>query len=446
MRSWILFALPVGLLMAQSPAPRTLDLSLQKAVEIALAPQGSPRVELALQAVRQSDTRVAQARSALLPNLDASVSGSSQTRNLQAFGISFPALPIPGFTGFPAIAGPFTVFDARVNGTQSVFDFALIRRYQAAKRSRDTAQTEVDAIKEQTAAQVARAYLSALRAARTEQTAKANVDLSQAILKLAQSQKNAGTGTAIDVTRAQVQLANDQQRLLIATNDRHRSHLQLLRAMGVELEAQLNLTDQMAYTPSDPVELQRAVALARDSRLELKAQQQRLDAARLNYESVKYERLPSLAAAADAGNIGTTVGNSLFTRSYGVSLRVPLFDGGRRDARRAEARLAYDSEQTRLRDLRAQVELEVRVAADTVQSAESQIAVARDGARLAEQELAQARRRYEAGVSNSVEVTDAQTRLQRALDNQTAALFQYNLARIDLTSAMGRIETYLAKP
>ena len=58
-------------------------------------------------------------------------------------------------------------------------------------------------------------------------------------------------------------------------------------------------------------------------------------------------------------------------------------------------------------------------------------------------ELAQARRRYEAGVTNSIEVTDAQTRLDRARDNQVAALYSYNVARIDLSTAMGTIGEYV---
>jgi outer membrane protein TolC len=62
---------------------------------------------------------------------------------------------------------------------------------------------------------------------------------------------------------------------------------------------------------------------------------------------------------------------------------------------------------------------------------------------LSEQELAQARRRFENGVASSIEVTDAQTRLQRARDNQISALFAHNLARIDWFAAMGKIESTL---
>jgi outer membrane protein TolC len=71
------------------------------------------------------------------------------------------------------------------------------------------------------------------------------------------------------------------------------------------------------------------------------------------------------------------------------------------------------------------------------------VATARDGVDLSEKELAQARRRYEAGVANSLEVTDAQTRLVRARDNLIIALYNYNVSRIDLATATGKIQEYV---
>jgi outer membrane protein TolC len=118
---------------------------------------------------------------------------------------------------------------------------------------------------------------------------------------------------------------------------------------------------------------------------------------------------------------------------------VPLFDGGRRDARREESASQYRSEKVKTNDVKEQIELDVRLALDGLQSAEEQVKVAREGLELAENELTQARRRYDAGVAISVEVTDAQTRLERARDNQTAALYSYNVARIDLAQATGAV-------
>ena len=72
-------------------------------------------------------------------------------------------------------------------------------------------------------------------------------------------------------------------------------------------------------------------------------------------------------------------------------------------------------------------------------SAEQQVKVAEEGLELAQGELAQAQRRYQSGLTTGIEVTDAQARLERARDNQIAALFNYNLARIDLGQAMGNV-------
>jgi outer membrane protein TolC len=127
------------------------------------------------------------------------------------------------------------------------------------------------------------------------------------------------------------------------------------------------------------------------------------------------------------------------TYSVGVSLRVPIFDGGRRDARRVEAQSQHRQEQARTRDLRQQVEMEVRLAWDALESAAQQVKVAAEGQKLADSELTQAQRRYKAGVATSIEVTDAQTRLERARDNYNTALFAHGIARIDLAAAQGSV-------
>jgi outer membrane protein TolC len=442
MLSRFLSFLSVAAAFAQSqPAlrerPVVLPLSLKHAVEIALAPEGNARVQIADELVRQAEARAAQARSALLPNFDASVSESNQTRNLRAFGIDFPS--VPGFA-FPTITPPFNVFDIRVSGSQNLFDFSSIRRFQTARASVQSVRSDARGAREQVAAQVARLYLAALRADAALETAKANAELSETLLRLANSQKAAGTGTGIDVTRASVQLANDQQRLLAAQNERERSHLELLKALGLRLDGQIELTDALGFRPVEPIAVEQAIKIALESRPELKAQEQREATARLSYSGVKWERLPSVALFGDYGSIGTGPDAAAPTRTYGVSVRLPLFDGGRRDARRAESLSQLKQEQIHTRDLRDQIELDIRTALDSLRSAEAQVTAAREGLALAERELEQARRRYEAGVASSIEVTDAQTRLQRARDNQILALFNHNLARIDLNSAMGTIQ------
>jgi outer membrane protein TolC len=441
MRITCLLLFVARLALAAGPLP----LSLKRAVEVAISPEGSTSIQLAGEALKQAQARALEQRAALLPNVDAAFTDQSRTVNLAAQGFSsklFSSIPIAGFS-FPSFVGPFTTVDARVSGSQNVFDFSTIRRYQASKVGVTAARSDADATQEQVASQVARAYLAAIKGDADVETAQANVTLSEALLKQSENEKEAGTGTGIEITRAKVQLANDRQHLLVAQNARRSAHLQLLRAIGLRLDTELELTDKLQYIPVDAVTVEDAKAQAMKERPDLKAQQDRESNARLSASATKLERLPSLAAFGDDGSIGTGLTNSLPTRDVGIQLKVPIFDGGRRDARREESASQYRAESVRTNDLKEQIELDVRLALDGLQSAEQEVKVAQEGLDLANNELTQARRRYDAGVAVGVEVTDAQTRLERARDNQTDAVYSYNLARLDLAHAMGRVRSSL---
>jgi outer membrane protein len=436
--AWVLLAATP--LMAADSAPGPLELSLKRAVELAVSPEGSAQIQISNEGLKQAESRSAQARAALLPNVDAAFSENNVTVNLAANGLTNIRLPFAGFA-FPSLVGPFNVMDARLSLNQTVFDFASLRRFQASKAGISAAKGDLSAAEEQVAARVARAYLAAIRADAEVESANANVTLALALLAQAQDQKSAGTGTGIEVTRAKVQLASDRQKLLVAQNSQRSARLQLLRAIGLRLDTEIALTDKLQYVPVDPVTLADAKTMALKQRPELQAQQEREANARLGASATKLERLPTVAAIGNYGASGSGPGNSLPTRVYGVSVRVPIFDGGRRDARREESASQYRAERVRTNDLKEQIELDVRLALDGLRSAEDRVQVAKDGLELAENELTQARRRNAAGVADALEVTDAQTRLEGARDNQTAALYAYNLARIDLAQAIGKVRS-----
>ena len=126
-----------------------------------------------------------------------------------------------------------------------------------------------------------------------------------------------------------------------------------------------------------------------------------------------------------------------------MALKIPVFDGGRRDARRAEQGSLLRQEEIKAKDFGRQVELDIRLARGEVIGAEGQVTVAEQGLKLSQQEVEQAERRYRAGVAPSIELVDAQTRFARAQDNRILALYQYNLARVNLATAMGALHRIL---
>ena len=172
MRAVFLIFIPASLAMAQgtvstSPAPQNapqqnvMQLSLKRAVEIALTPEGSPRVALATESVKQAQEQAREAKSAFLPTVDGQIREISETVNLKTFGINFPS--VPGFI-IPSFVGPFDVFDARVSAQQSIFSFSDIRKYQASRAAAAASASDLGTTRNQVSDQVARAYLACLRA------------------------------------------------------------------------------------------------------------------------------------------------------------------------------------------------------------------------------------------------------------------------------------------
>ena len=418
-----------------------VQLSLRKAVQLGLSPEGNASLQLSGEEVRQAHARSAQARAALLPDLEGSAGVQSVTRNLAAMGVRLDQ-DLPGWR-IPHSVGPFNVVDARVSMTRSVLDLSAVRRYQASRIAVRAARAGYSDTRDQAASRIAHHYLAALRAEASLEAVNENVRLAEAILKQAETLSTAGTGTGIEVTRARVLLANETQRLLVAENDQSRARQELLRAMGMRLDIAVELTDTLTYVPAELPAFEDAKAEALRSRSDFKAQLERQEQARLTSSAAKFERAPSVKAFADYGSLGTGISSAIPTRSVGISVQIPLFDGGRRQARTAESESQYRQEKVRLNDLRDQIDLQVRLALDALRSTDQEVTVASEGLTLAEKELSQARRRYEVGLANSVEVADAQARLATARDNRVVALYRHNVARIELAEATGTIESIL---
>jgi outer membrane protein TolC len=283
-------------------------------------------------------------------------------------------------------------------------------------------------------------YIEALRADEAVKARQADIELSQQLLKLARDRRAAGIATGLDVTREEVQLENNKQRLLVSQNEQESARLNLIRALGIAFEVRLTLTDELKFLSVEPQRAEEALTAARQQRVELKVQENRQKLAALSLSSVASERLPSLSLNGDYGWIGVKPEDALATRSIGLLFSVPIFDGGQREGRISETRSRVRQESIRMKDVSDQVTLEVRNALLTLESSTQQVAVSEKGMELALKELTFARDRFAAGLTTNIEVTNAQTSVARARDNQIEALFRFNASRINLARAKGEIE------
>lgn len=423
---------------AQGPAgePSVLRLTLRRAIEIALSAEGNTDIRIAKETVRLMEARHEQSRALRRPVFESYLSEQNLARNLGAMGVQIEIEELPDFM-LPRRVGPFGVFDARLAASYNLVDRSAARHVQAAQAEVAVTEAESDNREDQVAIEVARLYIGALRTKARINTAKANVELAQALLGSAERKRAAGKGIAIEITRAQSQLVHEEYELAAAQTDNELAQLRLLNAMGQSLDTPLELTDSLAVTPVNSQSLDQAIEAAQRNRDDLEAQTRRIERARLDDRAIHAERLPTLALFADFGAVNTNADKPVATHTVGVSLSFPIFDGGRRASRRAEARSRIRREELRRKKLQDQMELEIRESIRRLELSDRQVDVAEQGLALAEEELARAKRRYEADVTNSLEVVDAQTRLRRAQHNHIEALYEYNRSRLDFLQAKG---------
>jgi outer membrane protein len=418
-------------------SPTELSISLRQALALAFSKDGNAAVQLSRLETKKAEAQSREALSVLLPNLYGTSGLTDYTESFAAQGFTLVQLPFG--LKLPQRLGPLDAADVRAQLNGNLFDFSAIRRFQASQAGTRASKSEVDSAMESVAAQVARQYMAMLRAAAEVDAAEANVKLGSALVEQARRVREAGNGVALDVTRAQVELAEEQQRLQAANGDLKESQFNLLRTMRLSLDTQLHLTDRLEYIPVDPLTLTAAKSEAKKLRPDLQAETERQNESRLALSATRMQRLPSIVGYANYGTTGNAAQALLPTYALGISLRLPVYDGGRQEAQAAESLTQYREESVRVRDLNDQIDLEIRTAIERLQTAELQFKTATSALALAETELDQTSRRYAEGVAGSIEVTDAQTKLARAQDNRIAALFSHNLARIDLNYAMGSL-------
>jgi outer membrane protein TolC len=418
------------------PAPdSTLTLTLAQAVRVAAS--GSPVAETGRLRAEQALARVRQSRAALLPDITGEGTRTERTFNTAEFGV-----PFPGFDPSGTVLGPVHLWDFRARAQANLINLSAIERLRAARRAAEASNAEATASSEQAANTAAQAYLRAQRAQATFSALAADSALASDLLGIAEEQLRAGVGIALDVTRAQSQVANIRAQLIAARAERDRSAFDLVRALGLPVDTRIAIADSVGGDVPDELAgtseadaVQRALA----ARPDLVAANRQLRAAREQVTAIRAEYLPSLGIYGNQGFIGNTIGNLKNTYAWGLQLSVPIFEGFGREGRLQEQQAATRIADVRRRDLTEQVTIEVRSARMDLGAAREQVAAARERLRLAEQEVEQARDRFRAGVAGNADVITASLALTGARTQAIDAETQLEAARVALARAEGSV-------
>ncbi len=435
----IAFAASAPSAQTAPPVPLTLgDAARLAARQSALAQGARLRVD-------EAQARVRQRKADLLPSFSGYVQEAGRTFNTSTLGIDFPTPPgqPPLFDPKGQVEGPVNTLDVRGRVQQNLLDFGAIGRLRSAQAQARSSSADADATAEQAATIATTAYVRAMRADADLRARQADTLLATELLRIAQSQLQAGTGVGLDVTRARAQLAATRASLLGSRNTRDHAHLDLLRSLALPVGTEVLLADSLSEAVvGQPIPDEATlVAQALRNRPDLLAEEERIRAAKQGLSAIKAERLPSLGLVADDGVIGKNGAKLLNTYTWGLQVSIPLFDGFKREGRLQEQQSIIKEAEVRRRDLEQQAQADVRGALLDLSGASEQLDAASERLRLAEQELAQARDRFNAGVAGNADVVNASLALtsSRMLVNDAETLYQ--LARVALARATGSVTT-----
>ena len=417
--------------VAQGTAkPEVVSLTFQDAIDLAL----KNNLGVLLQSYNAIAARGQKWKelSELLPNVTARVSESVVQENLAAQGLRFP--------GFPTVVGPFGFSDARVYLSQSILNLKALNRERGAREDERAAQFSYKDARDLVVLATGNAYLQALSGGARVETAEAQMQTAQALYGKATDQQNAGLSPAIDTLRAQVEFQNRQQQLIVARNDFAKQKLALVRAIGLPVGQEIALTSKAPYDAIATLGIEGSLQRAYASRSDYLAAAQQVRAAEYYRKGASSEYFPTIDMTADYGDLGINFGNSHGTFTVAGRLNIPIFQGGKVHADVLQSEATVRQARAQLDNLRGQIEYEVRSALLDIEAADQQVQVARSSVDLSEQTLLQARDRFSAGVTDNLEVVQAQQTVAGAHESYISSLYAHNLAKIELVRAMGYAE------
>lgn len=391
-------------------------LSLDRCIKIAIESQ--PDLRIAKANLNISGYSLDKAKSSFYPQLSAS---SSYRRSESVQPVSSSS----------------DNYSAGISLSQSIYDFGRTGgSFRKAIEDKNGYALELQNKIQETILSVTQRYYEYLKAKRLVEMDSESLKQSDEHLAQAKDFYKAGIKSKIDVTKAEVQKANDNLAFIGALNSLKIAKLKLGNVMGMknaDFEVE-DTVDTRAFDTNLEECLERALKLRPDM-LEMES---KVKSAMLRLSVSKSSFLPSISASGSYNYSGTDfpLGSSW---SAGLNLSIPLFTGFSTlsDVKSTQENLNIAMEQKRSYEL--QVQLEVEQAYLTVQEKKESIEAAAGGLKNAEENFSLAQGRYLSGIGSMIELTDAQISLTSAKTNYINSLYDYAISIATLKKVMGMI-------
>lgn len=475
-------------LMAQAPVRADSvgpDLTLSEA--LTLASRYNPSLRQVTNDIRGANAAVRAAYGAFLPSVDAAVSSEFQEGGRQIFsGASLGA-------GSDALQSSYRL------GVNYRLSAATFITPSLQKASRAGVEADINGVESVVRSNVTQQYLNVLAAEARADLQDTLLIAAEAQVVLAKAREIVGSGTELDVRRAEVARGQIQVQQLRERNQVDIEKLRLFQEMGVDPRIDADLSTRFVVEPLE-FDLGRLLALAREQNPVLLATRQRERVAELGERRQRSEYMPTLTmstglagytyeytnpeflvqqaqgqvmgqqaacvereqrfAAAGLPNQLGGCGSVIFTdaqaaslrqqnnqfpfgftgspRSIAATLSVPVFDGFARALRRQEAVAASDDARHAVRARELAVTTDVTASYLTLQTALRTVALQERNASMARDELKLSSDRYRIGMAGFLDLTEARDAFERAESARITAIYDYHKAFAALESAVGR--------
>jgi outer membrane protein TolC len=437
----------------EQPRDGILPLSLDDAIAIGLERNVRLKYDRGNQRAVKGDTL--SVVNAIIPNVTLNAQSSAQELNLAAMGFkptlisSFASTGLlpPGYA-FSEIVKINTT-QASLNADQVLFNLPDYELLRGTKNESAVVDLNVLNDRGDLVLAVGMSYLQVLADQANLANAQAQERSAKTLFDQATQKHNAGVGTNLDALRGQVEYQQRQQDVVAAQSQLEKDKIQITRILGIPASQQLELTDTAPFAQLADMDLDTAKITAYQHRKDLLSLEQQIDLSMRELKAVKYQRLPTLAFNGYYGVIGITNGSYHGDFNAEGTLSVPIF---REAAQRGEQEVV-DAQLTALRqreaDLRVTIDSQIRSSMLDVKAANELVKVAQSNVELAKQELSDERDRFAAGVDDNLPVVDAEASVATAESQLVQALYQFNVAKLNLARSSGVIEsryrTYLGK-
>lgn len=423
----------LSVLCSQSVFAATLELDLEETIQRALLTNPSVKIAESQRKEAKADYSAAKSARGISISLNHSTGRGGYADNTRYFTYDNLGNRIPqydksiGNSHSNSITASLPIFtggelQGQIGQAKANYRSMLSAEEQAYNEMKETATT---------------GYFNMLNATNMKALRQESVDRLQAHLDNVIAQYNVGIVARADVLRSEVELANAKQDYITASNEYDVAEATLNNIIGTPLNTTLKLKDSLQYVPYDN-DMAYCLAYSEQHRPELKQAEYGVDAAEAALVVARSGHMPKVyASASNSWASESWPGDDNEEWQVGVTASMNIFDSGVTWSKIHAAQEALVQAKESQRQIKDNVELEVRTDYLSMREAEKRITTAQVAVASAEEDYHIAVVRYQAGVGTNIDVMDAQEALTQAKTNYYQALYNYNTSKAALNTSMG---------